>query len=31
MKEVKVKLCKFEELSGQVRKSIVDKERWDVG
>ncbi len=31
MKEVKVKLYKFEELSEQVRKSIVDKERWNVG
>jgi len=31
MKEVKVKLYKFEELSEEVRKSIVDKERWNVG
>ena len=30
MKEVKVKLYKFEELSDEVKKSIVDKERWDV-
>lgn len=31
MKEVKVKLYKFNELSDEVRKSIVDKIRWDVG
>lgn len=31
MKEVKVKLYKFEELSDEVRSSIVDKERWNIG
>lgn len=31
MKIVKCKLYKFEELAEEVRKSIVDKERWNVG
>lgn len=31
MKEVKIKLFKFDELSEEVRKSLIEKERWDLG
>lgn len=31
MKEVKIKLFEFDELSEKVRKSLIEKERWDLG
>lgn len=31
MKEVKIKLFEFNELSEEVRKSLIEKERWDLG
>lgn len=31
MKEFKIKLFKFDELSEKVRKSLIEKERWDLG
>lgn len=31
MKEVKVKLFKFEELSEEVRKKLIEKNRWELG